>query len=169
MADSSVSGISGLTYVKSPESSSDAGGITVNTETFLKLLVAQMQYQDPLEPQSNADFIAQLAQMSSLTEMQSMNSTMGTTKALDYVGKEVYASVLNSQTGVTEIYDGIVTGVTMKNGEAYVIMGKYAICVDDITAIAEVTQTETPAETDAAEETGETTETDAEDLETQSA
>jgi flagellar basal-body rod modification protein FlgD len=43
-------------------------------EEFLQLLVTQLQHQDPLEPTSNEDFIAQLATFSSLEQLQSINT-----------------------------------------------------------------------------------------------
>ncbi len=45
---------------------------------FLQLMVAQMQYQDPLAPQSNAEFVAQLAQFSSVEGLENLNSTVTT-------------------------------------------------------------------------------------------
>ncbi|NIB43258.1 flagellar hook assembly protein FlgD [Pseudomaricurvus alkylphenolicus] len=43
---------------------------------FLKLLVTQMENQNPLEPQENGDFIAQLAQFSSLEGIENLNTTV---------------------------------------------------------------------------------------------
>ncbi len=42
-------------------------------EAFMKLLVAQLQNQDPMEPQDNSAFVSQLAQFSSLEQMQQVN------------------------------------------------------------------------------------------------
>jgi len=157
MADTTTtatSGLSGLNYVKSGSSSNLKGSMSVDTETFLKLLVAQMQYQDPLEPQSNTEFVTQLAQMSSMEQMQALNSSASTTKALDMVGKNVYAEVLDSQTGSTNVYSGVVEGVVMKSGTAYVVVGKNAICADDIIAVAEA-----GSSTDTTGTTGTTTDT----------
>jgi hypothetical protein len=42
-------------------------------DAFLKLLITQLQHQDPLEPMDDQDFIAQIAQFSSLEQMQNLN------------------------------------------------------------------------------------------------
>ncbi len=46
-------------------------------EDFLKLLVTQMEYQDPLNPTDSTEFTAQLAQFSSLEQLFQMNSNLG--------------------------------------------------------------------------------------------
>jgi len=153
-----TSAVSGLTYVKS-DTSSQTGGLNVDAETFLKLLVAQMQYQDPMEPQSNTEFVGELAQMSTMEQMQDMSGSLSTSKALGYVGKAIYAEVLDSETGITMTYAGTAEGVVMKNGEAYLVVGSYAICVDDIIAIAENTSGDTDSTTTDTTATG-TTATD---------
>ncbi|MBI6896187.1 flagellar hook assembly protein FlgD [Pseudomonas putida] len=68
-------------------------------DAFLKLLVTQMQHQNPLDPQDNGQFIAQLAQFSSLEGIQTLNSSvnsiisgMGSSQALQassLVGRSV--------------------------------------------------------------------------------
>ena len=51
-----------------------AAGESLGKEEFLRLLVTQLRYQDPLSPIDNTEFVAQLAQFSSLEQMQNMNS-----------------------------------------------------------------------------------------------
>ena len=74
-------------------------------DDFLKLLVAQLQNQDPLSPASNQEFAAQLAQFSSLEQLQQINSTLqqnidsntqlvnyfNNSMATRFIGKEVRA------------------------------------------------------------------------------
>jgi len=62
---------SGSSAVASPARSDVLG-----KDDFLKLLVAQMRAQDPLQPLTNEAFVAQLAQFSSLEQMQNMNQTL---------------------------------------------------------------------------------------------
>ena len=57
-------------------------------DDFLSLLVAQLQNQDPLNPSDSTEFTAQLAQFSSLEQLQNVNETLG--------NFEVYQSTLNN-------------------------------------------------------------------------
>ena len=50
-------------------------------DAFLSLLVAQLQHQDPTAPEDDSAFIAQLAQFSSLEQLQQMRSTLDTIAA----------------------------------------------------------------------------------------
>ena len=50
----------------------------LDKDAFLQLLVLQMQNQDPLEPMDNADMLAQLAQFSSLEQMNNLNDSFQT-------------------------------------------------------------------------------------------
>ncbi len=49
---------------------------TLGKEDFLRLLTTQLRNQDPLNPLSNTEFVAQTAQFSSLEQLQNMNKTM---------------------------------------------------------------------------------------------
>jgi len=61
------------------QSSSATSALTngaMGKDDFLKLMVAQMQAQDPMDPMDNADFSAQLAQFSALEQMQNVNKNI---------------------------------------------------------------------------------------------
>lgn len=58
-------------------------------EDFLQLLVAQLKHQNPLEPQSNEQFIAQMAQFTSLETLSSLDKNMQFSQAASLIGKQV--------------------------------------------------------------------------------
>ncbi len=94
-------------------------GSELGKEDFLMLLVTQMQYQDPLEPTDNTEYVTQLAQFSELEAMQNLNETANVSTAYSLVGKEVVIQHENSTGDVIE-FQGTVQYVTIQNGEAYV-------------------------------------------------
>ena len=49
---------------------------SLGSDAFLKLLVVQLQNQDPTSPQSNTEFLAQLAQFSSLEQLTSISKSV---------------------------------------------------------------------------------------------
>jgi flagellar basal-body rod modification protein FlgD len=57
-------------------SDASARANSLGSDAFLKLLVVQLQNQDPTSPQSNTEFIAQLATFSSLEQLTSINKAV---------------------------------------------------------------------------------------------
>ena len=68
---------------------------SLGSETFLTLLVTQLQNQDPTNPQSNTEFIAQLATFSSLEQLTAINKAV--TSMAQVLG-DVNSSISNNQT-----------------------------------------------------------------------
>ena len=56
--------------------STKTSGTNLGYDDFLKLLSAEMQYQDPLEPTSNTDYVAQMATFSQLEASLSMKDSL---------------------------------------------------------------------------------------------
>ena len=92
-------------------------GSTLGYDQFLQLLCAEMQYQDPLEPTSNTDYVAQMATFSQLEATLSMTETQESQRASDLVGKQVILKVTSETTGNTTYVDGRVDYVMYENGE----------------------------------------------------
>jgi flagellar basal-body rod modification protein FlgD len=78
-----------------------SNGSSMGKDDFLKLLVTQLQKQDPLSPMDSTAFTAQLAQFSSLEELQNINETLAgvgnsqqvltNSQAVDFIGKQIQA------------------------------------------------------------------------------
>ena len=94
-------------------------GSTLGYDQFLQLLCAEMQYQDPLEPTSNTDYVAQMATFSQLEATLSLAETQTNANASELVGKQVILKVTSETTGETTYVDGRVDYVMYQNGEAY--------------------------------------------------
>jgi flagellar basal-body rod modification protein FlgD len=65
-----------ITPAAMQSTTSQAGGATGRNE-FLQLLATQLQFQDPLNPLQNSDFVAQLAQFSSLEQLILIRESLG--------------------------------------------------------------------------------------------
>lgn len=109
---------------------------SLDKDAFLQLLVAQMKYQDPLQPTSNTEYISQLATFSELEEMQNLNSGMTLQRASALVGQYVYMSVTDS-TGNTTYPEGKVEFVQYENNKAYLSIDGTLYSIDDLDAVAD--------------------------------
>ncbi|MCR4909181.1 MAG: hypothetical protein K5985_10140 [Lachnospiraceae bacterium] len=107
---------------------------SVDKEQFLQLLVAQMQYQDPLEPTNNTEYVSQLATFSELEQMQNMAKSTDLARATSLVGKMVTINKTDATTGVTTEFTGTVDKVVQKSGgrSVYVSVGDELYDLDDI-------------------------------------
>lgn len=94
------------------------GTSELGKDSFLQLLVAQMKYQDPLNPTSDTEYISQLAQFSQLEQLQNLSSTNENSQMLSMVGKEVCVTT-EKEDGTLEYRQGKVSGVTVSGGKAY--------------------------------------------------
>ena len=87
-------------------------------DAFLKLLLTELRYQDALEPVKDKDFIAQLAQFSSLEQMETLSTAFdrfvtqsGTTQVLGLLGRRVKATTPDG------LVDGVAVGVRFDDGK----------------------------------------------------
>lgn len=99
-------------------------------DEFLMLLATQMSNQDPLEPMEDTDFIAQMAQFTSLEQMQQLNQSFGTQQAYTLIGKNVVAE-LDDHSQVV----GTVTGVMKQNNTDYLQVGTYKVPLANVQEI----------------------------------
>ena len=87
-------------------------------DSFLKLLVAQMENQDPMQPQSNTEWVSQLATYSTLEQMQNMNAVMTNSQAFGLIGQDVIVATKNAD-GKESTISGKVDFVSVKGNKSY--------------------------------------------------
>ena len=80
---------------------------TLNMENFLSLLVAEMQNQDPLEPTSNSDYMAQMATFSQVEATTEMNEKVLSQTASNLIGKAV---IVKTDMNTSGYAGGVVNG-----------------------------------------------------------
>ncbi len=137
---SSVDAIQGLMDTYGLDPSKQAGQAEdLNKDAFLNLLVTQMQYQDPLEPTKNEDFLAQMAQFSALEQMQNLNTSFAMQQGSEMVGKTVLGLAVNDVSKESSFVEGIVEAVTLKNGETYLQVDGVDVLLSNVQAILNTT------------------------------
>ena len=99
------------------ENNTVARRAAIQQEDFLQVLLAQLQFQDPLEPMDNNEFIAQFAELTNLEQTQQVNDRLETLltlqngeQAIDLIGRSVEANI---NTGMVV---GEVSAVAFQNG-----------------------------------------------------
>ena len=92
----------------------------LNYEQFMKLLVVQLQNQNPLEPMNDRDFYAQMAQLGQVQGMEKLQQSMDVTKAQTLMGKTVTATLSTNPDGTQQNVTGTVTRLTSKSDGYYV-------------------------------------------------
>ena len=136
MSSTAVNGVYNYPTPTSSPSAATGGGM--GKDTFLKLLMAQMSNQNPMDPTDDKEMLAQLAQFSTLEQMTSMATSQQQSaaatqmsQAVNLIGRTVtyLDSDGNTQTGAVD-------QVSMANGApALSIGGKDGISTSQITQV----------------------------------
>jgi flagellar basal-body rod modification protein FlgD len=120
-------------------------------DAFLQLLVAQLKNQDPQKPMDDTSFIAEMAQFSSLEQMQNLNKTISAqqsfaslTQASGMIGK--YVQLQDSADGST-VVTGQVSEVRNIDGDVKVVIDGKEYKSTDITKVSDKVIPQTPTAT----------------------
>jgi flagellar basal-body rod modification protein FlgD len=113
-------------------------------DDFLKILITQLQHQDPMEPLQDREFIAQMAQFSTVEQISNMaqyqkltyeslaglSSSIGQLSGL--IGKEVEWTSTDGS-----VQTGLVEGIRLKQGEAFAEVAGIQLPIGQIIRIGE--------------------------------
>lgn len=115
----------------------------LDQDDFIKILVAQLTSQDPMNPQKDTEFVGQMAQFSSLESTKSMQTEIKTLRANSMIGKTVEVAV-NRDANVV----GEVTAVVNEKGEPKIVIGDRSYALSDVVRVdASVTPASNPPAT----------------------
>ena len=161
--------VDGKTY----DAAAYAASKTAETKTndldknaFLKLLITQLENQDPLDPQDNSEFVAEMAQFSSLEQMTNMNTSLNQINTLvSNMDTSVLVGQLSGMIGkgidweeptqttdekgeivlTSETMKGVITGVTVSEGSTKVMVEaedgqKYSVDISNIAKVYELAE-----------------------------
>ena len=129
----SISATSGTTGTTGNASATTVTKTTdLGKDDFLKLLVAQLQSQDPLNPMEDKEFISQMAQFTSLEQMKNVSNAVQITQATSYIGKQV---TWDDEMG--EQQTGIVKSVRIVSGEPKIVVGDQNIALAKVTSVTD--------------------------------
>lgn len=156
--------VDGTTYDAAAYAASKADEKKTNEldkNAFLKLLITQLENQDPLDPQDNGEFIAEMAQFSSLEQMTNMNESLGKINTLvSNMDTSVLVGQLSGMIGkgidwneptqttdedgeiviTSEAMSGLITGVSILEGNTKVTVlaedgQKYSVDIGNISKV----------------------------------
>lgn len=128
-----------VTGSQSSAGSSPTGSSKIlDKDAFLKLLITELQNQDPMNPMEDKDFIAQLAQFSSLEQMQQMkrafdavSSGESASRAFSMIGRNVEYVDLEAD----GLLRGRVTGVVFEDGQPLLEIGNEYVEMNSVVRV----------------------------------
>jgi len=112
-------------YLSNTNKERTTGNSTLGKDDFLKLLVTQMQSQDPLSPMDNTQFISQMATFTSLEQTNNMvdlltqfvnSQTTNLSDQSQVIGKTISWTETNNNTSELKTYTDVVDAVNLKGG-----------------------------------------------------
>jgi len=140
-----MSAINATTGQQIPVVSADQTGFnSMKPEDFMKILIAQLQNQDPTEPMSNEEMLSQISMMRNLQSSLELSSTLkslganqGLSSGASFLGKIVLGKNADEQD-----VSGTVDRVVVREGKVLLGIGEEEVSLDSIAAVG---LTQTPA------------------------
>lgn len=138
MAGSTVSALNSAGATPASASVAAPSSSTLGQADFLKLLMAQMTNQNPLDPVSGTEFVTQLSQFSALQGIQQMNASFADlltlqslTEGANLLGKKVSFQQTNSNA----ISQGTVQSVSLQGGKLQLVVDGKSVAASQVLGI----------------------------------
>ena len=119
------------------DGSYQASDSLTNKNQFLLLLVNELQNQDPTAPTDEKQTLSQLAQFSSLEQMQNLNQTLSTNSGFSQVAQSaaLIGKTVSTATDTDPGLSGVVTSVATQGGKTYLEVNGQAVDASAVTGI----------------------------------
>ncbi|MEK6257842.1 MAG: flagellar hook capping FlgD N-terminal domain-containing protein [Planctomycetota bacterium] len=103
-------------------------------DQFLKLMVAQLKSQDPLEPIKDQEFLGQLAQFSTLSGIEKLNASFGDMLSLQQItqGANLMGQQIIYRNSDNQTAQGTVQGFAVNEGRIELQVGNDAVTLDNV-------------------------------------
>ena len=110
-----------------------------NKNQFLTLLVEELKNQDPTAPTDEKETLSQLAQFSSLEQVQNLNQTLTASSNFGQVAQSaaLIGKTVSTATADTAGVSGVVSSVTFLNGKSYLHVGTQDIDASTVTTVSQ--------------------------------
>ena len=112
---------------------------TLTQNDFLQLLVAQMENQDPLQPQSDTEMASQMAQFTSLSQTSSMSSSLSEMQANSLIGSTVTVQEPNSQKTTSGVVQSVLQGAESSDGTPQIVINGTAYNLSQVLSVTPTT------------------------------
>lgn len=130
-------------------STSTAGAGSADKEMFLQLLVAQLRYQDPMNPSDSSEFLSQSAQFTALEKMQSVADQTGALLGaqMAFGGAQLVGQQVTYTLGDGTEGSGLVSGVTFGPAGPVLDVGGVEVPIFQVQSVTDGSPTTSPATT----------------------
>jgi flagellar basal-body rod modification protein FlgD len=140
MATSPVGVSTGTYYYNNNSATKKTGSSNLGRDEFLKILITQISHQDPTQPLQDKEFIAQMAQFTSVEQMTNMANEMKLMRqsigwASSLIGKSINWTLLDSETQQPVVKMGKVEAINIKEGNQYANVDGQNVPLEQISKI----------------------------------
>jgi len=132
-----ISGIADYTGYD-PDYIPDKPGDVLEKDDFLKLIVAQLEYQDPLEPLDSGEFMTQMSAMGQLEQIQNLNANfeeMMTSQNLVYASQLIGQTVKAIDQSTRSVIEDTVGQVSVIDDEVQIQVGNTMVPLKDVISV----------------------------------
>ncbi len=136
-----------ISRVGSPEGTTRTPVQTLGQDDFLKLLVAQMSQQDPMNPMKDSEFIAQMAQFSALEQSKAMQQDMSSLRASAMLGETVTVRLKDDNGQEIGTVTDVVSQVLIEKNVPKLLVDGRRFVLGDLISVRRTPQTNTPTDT----------------------